>query len=166
VLASGSAVATACAVLALGMPGHALLGRDPEGTTPGAGGAVASAEAFPGGPSLQAAVDHSVAAIRAGDGPGMARILDKGYSAKARADRIWKADGHPVTRHPSPVTLQETPSIAWKTVVLHLDHAGVRSTEDVLAGPASRDFQGMPGTGRSTWCRRSGLPPVRTLRPG
>jgi hypothetical protein len=63
----------------------------------------------------------------------MARILDKGYSAKARADRIWKADGHPVTRHPSPVTLQETPSIAWKTVVLHLGDAGVRSTEEVLA---------------------------------
>jgi hypothetical protein len=63
----------------------------------------------------------------------MARVLDKGYSAKARADRIRKADGHPVTV--TKVTLQEMPSSDWKTVVLQLADGGTRSTEEVMVGP-------------------------------
>lgn len=143
VLVDASAVAATCAVLVLGMSGHALVRGDPHGLMVAGGGFPAlSAEELPGAPSIQAAVDQYVAAIRAGDGALMARVVDKGNPAQARNDRLRRADGHPVTV--TKVTLEDTPSIAWKTVVLQLDDGGVRSTEEVMAGPTSSEFQGDP----------------------
>jgi hypothetical protein len=123
VLAAAAAALTTCVVLALLLSAHGLIGHS-------------------GATSIQAAVDRYVAAIRGGDGAEMAAVLGDGYSARARLDRIRRADGHPVSV--TEVTFAEMPSDEWKTVVLRLDDGGVRSTEEVLAGPAHDESQADP----------------------
>jgi hypothetical protein len=141
-LVGGGAIATTCAVLVLGMSDQALPGSNPDGAVTAGRGVGAPADAFPGAPSIQAAVDHYVAAIRAGDGAAMARILEEGYSTQARTARISRAERRPVTV--ARITYEDMPSSMWKFVVLHLDDAGVPSRERVMVGPASRESQADP----------------------